>query len=95
MSERDDPISLVEARLNREQLKQMADRLAEALLPFAGFAGKAEQFVAERAKDGGSPIMPPVKDFRLSDFQRAAGALAAYQTLKSSTQPKPTVKVVE
>jgi hypothetical protein len=45
--------------------------LIEALRPFAGFADKAEQFVEDRVADGGSSIMPPTKDFRLADFQRA------------------------
>lgn len=44
--------------------------LTEALQPFAKFAEKAEQFVEDRAADGGSPIMP-TKEFRLSDFRRA------------------------
>lgn len=45
--------------------------LVDALKPFAAFAEKAEQFVEDRAGDGGSPILP-TKDFRLSDFKRAA-----------------------
>lgn len=45
-----------------------------ALKPFAEFAEKAEAFVAARAKDGESPIMPS-SDFRLADFKRADAAL--------------------
>ena len=51
------------------------ERLRNALQPFADFADKAEQFVEDRAKDKGSPIMP-TKDFRLADFKRARNALA-------------------
>lgn len=50
--------------------------LREALAPFSAFAEKAEAFVAARAKDGGSPIMPST-DFRLADFKRAAAALSS------------------
>ena len=49
--------------------------LIEALRPFAAFAEKAEQFVEDRALDGGSPIMPS-KDFRLGDFKRAKALLS-------------------
>lgn len=47
----------------------------EALQPFADFCEEAEQFVADRAKDGGSPIMALGNRFRLSDFRRARAAL--------------------
>lgn len=47
--------------------------LIDALQPFAAFAEKAEKFVDDRSKDGGSPIMPSL-DFRLADFKRAANA---------------------
>ncbi len=50
------------------------ERLRAALKPFADFADKAEQFVAARAEDGKSPIMP-TSDFRLADFRRARAAL--------------------
>jgi hypothetical protein len=49
------------------------EQLTEALRPFAEFSEKAEQFVAARAADGGSAIMPS-SDFRLSDFKRAKAA---------------------
>lgn len=49
---------------------EQIEPLIEALQPFAAFTEKAEQFVEDRAKDDGSPIMP-TKDFRLSDFRRA------------------------
>lgn len=52
------------------------EQLRTALAPFAAFAEKAETFVAARAKDGGSPIMPS-SDFRLADFERAAAALSS------------------
>jgi hypothetical protein len=62
--------------LRDEIARLLADneRLREALKPFARFAEKAEGFVEDRAKDGGSPIMP-VTDFRLADFRRARAAL--------------------
>lgn len=50
---------------------EQIEPLVEALRPFAAFAEKAEGFVEARAEDGGSPVMPPTKDFRLADFQRA------------------------
>src|SRR5581483_9232427 len=53
---------------------EQIEPLAEALQPFAAFAEKAEQFVEDRAADGGSPILP-TKDFRLSDFRRARKVL--------------------
>lgn len=56
--------------------------LHEALKPFAAFAEKAEAFVAARAKDGGSPILPST-DFRLSDFKRAAAAITSHNREKS------------
>lgn len=57
----------------RDAAEEIA-QLREALKPFAAFAEKADAFVAARAKDGGSPILPS-KDFRLADFKRAAAAL--------------------
>jgi hypothetical protein len=54
---------------------EQIEPLTEALKPFAAFTEKVEQFVEDRAADGGSPIMPAVKDFRLSDFRRARSAL--------------------
>lgn len=55
-------------------LRAEIDLLRDALRPFAAFSEKAEAFVAARAKDGGSPILPST-DFRLADFKRAAAAL--------------------
>lgn len=55
-------------------LEAERDALREALRPFADFYEKAEQFVADHAKDGGSPIMPS-SDFRLSYFRRARAAM--------------------
>lgn len=49
--------------------------LTEALKPFATFAEQAEQFVEDRAADGGSPIMPTTH-FRLADFRRAKAAVS-------------------
>ncbi len=62
------------AKLRTEATKQI-EPLVEALKPFGAFAEKAEQFVEDRAKDGGSGIMP-TKDFRLSDFKRAAALVS-------------------
>lgn len=64
------------ARLKAEvaDLRATVNTLREAIKPFADFAEKAETFVGDRAKDGGSPILPS-KDFRLSDFRRARAAI--------------------
>lgn len=59
--------------------------LVDALRPFAAFADKVEQFVGDRAKDGGSPIMP-TNEFRLADFRRAA---AAVRSRTPATEQKP------
>lgn len=48
--------------------------LEAALFPFAAFADRAEQFVIDRASDGGPPVMP-TKHFRLSHFRAARAAL--------------------
>lgn len=61
-------------RQRDEALAKLA-RAEDALRPFAAFASSVEEFVAARASDGGSPIMP-TKAFRLADFERAAAALA-------------------
>lgn len=50
---------------------EQIEPLIDALRPFAAFADKAKRFVDDGVKNGGSPIMPPVKDFRLADFKRA------------------------
>lgn len=65
----------------RPMLREAADlieTMRAALRPFAAFADKAEAFVAARAKDGGSPILPST-DFRLSDFKQAAAALSSHK----------------
>lgn len=48
--------------------------LTEALRPFAEFTEMVEQFVEQRAADGGSPILP-TNHFRLADFKRAKAVL--------------------
>lgn len=48
--------------------------LEAALFPFAAFADSVDQFVTDRARDGGSPIMP-TKHFRLAHFKAARAAL--------------------
>lgn len=53
---------------------EQIEPLTAALRPFAEFSQKAEQFVDDRVKDGGSPIMP-TNDFRLADFARARKVL--------------------
>lgn len=46
----------------------------------------AESFVERAAAtQGASPIMPAVKDFRLSHFRAAAAVLAAIRNQESST----------
>lgn len=49
------------------------EKLRRALRPFARFCSKAEQFVEEAARSGGSPILP-TNEFRLEDFRRARSA---------------------
>jgi hypothetical protein len=71
----------------RECARLAADRIEQleaALLPFAGFTEQVEQFVEARARDGGSPIMPPTSNFRLADFRRARSALA--RTVEARSQ---------
>lgn len=58
----------------RSVAQSQIEPLVDALKPFAAFAEKAEQFVDDRVKDGGSAIMP-TKDFRLADFRRARATL--------------------
>lgn len=61
----------------------LMDRLADAdaaLRPFAEFLPRAEEFVEKAAvTPGASPIMPSVKDFRLSHFRAAASFVSMMQ----------------
>src|SRR6185437_6518818 len=65
-----------DALAQRDALSARVKALEEALRPFAAFAQTVEQFVDDRARDGGSAIMP-TNHFRLADFQRAAVALTS------------------
>jgi hypothetical protein len=55
---------------------EQIEPLTEALKPFAEFTEKVEQFVEQRAADGGSPMLP-TNHFRLADFKRAQKCLTS------------------
>lgn len=71
-------------------LRRNAIAMADALAPFAKFAPRVEGFVQARVEQGGSPIMQ-TKAFRVSDFNKAASALAEWGKLNESphSEAKP------
>lgn len=82
------PIASAREKRLAEKIVAVA-ALVEGLRPFARFAGKAERFVDDTARNGGSGIMPPVNDFRLSDFKRASDLVNSHS---GDSEPKSETK---
>lgn len=68
-------VNTAKSQVNLDAALARVAELEAALTPFAAFCETVEEFIAERAKDRGSSIMPPTDRFRLADFRRAREAL--------------------